>query len=229
MSFPSTAPHSLLRYKHTCSLCARRKVKCNKGEPCSNCLKAKAQCLYEAPAPPRPRKRAADEELLARLALYEELMRKHDIDFAQSTNTLGPSRSEVKAKEQAQDSHVSVSRIPATGGSVWNACPSDDTTIRCLWSDLSSEVCSSHDPCASYGCSHCCSRLPICFITTSTTGTPHGSFCCLKLLPVLLNTSPSAAQQFSIYCPILISLLLSTSLTTTQHSSLCYWRLTSLP
>lgn len=160
MSIPSPAPPGLLRYKHTCSLCARRKVKCDKGEPCSNCLKAKVECLYEAPAPSRPRKRAADEELLERLALYEELMRKHDVDFAQTTNTPRRSRPEVKAKEQEQDSHVSVSWIPATGGPVSNVYPSDDTMIRCLWSDLSSEVCSSHDPCASYGCSRCCSQLP---------------------------------------------------------------------
>ncbi len=76
---PPTAPQGL--HKYACSLCARRKVKCDKGDPCSNCLKAQAQCIYETPTPHRPRKRAADEDLLARLALYEDLMRKYNVDF----------------------------------------------------------------------------------------------------------------------------------------------------
>ncbi|OJJ45916.1 hypothetical protein ASPZODRAFT_152870 [Penicilliopsis zonata CBS 506.65] len=70
-----------------CSVCARRKVKCDKGSPCANCLKAQTPCVYEAPAPQRPRKRAADEELLARIARYEQLMRRHHIDFAPYANT----------------------------------------------------------------------------------------------------------------------------------------------
>lgn len=73
-------------HKYACSLCARRKVKCDKDDPCSNCLKARAECLYEAPAPPRPRMRAADADLVARLVLYEDLMRRHRIDFTGLTN-----------------------------------------------------------------------------------------------------------------------------------------------
>jgi hypothetical protein len=174
--------------------------------------------LYEAPAPPRPRKRAADGDLLARLALYEELMRKHDVDFDQSTSTLARSKSEVKAKEQEQDqyqdSHVSASWIAATGGPVSNACPSDDTAIRCLWSDLSSEVCSSHDPRASYGCSRCCSRL-LCLLYHEW----HYLYSVrLSLLLKILHLRA-----------INISLLLNASLITTPHSSLCYSTLTSLP
>lgn len=95
----SPPPASEHQHKHACSLCARRKVKCDKGDPCSNCLKAQAQCLYEAPAPPRPRKRAADEDLLARLALYEDLMRKHQIDFTRYANTWVPSGLEAKLGE----------------------------------------------------------------------------------------------------------------------------------
>lgn len=95
----SPPPPSEQQHKHACSLCARRKVKCDKGDPCSNCLKAQAHCLYEAPVPPRPRKRAADEDLLARLALYEDLMRKHEIDFARYANTWVPSGLEAKLGE----------------------------------------------------------------------------------------------------------------------------------
>ena len=95
-SIPQISPQVPQRHKHTCTLCARRKVKCDKGEPCSNCIKSKAECLYEAPAPHRPRKRAADEELVNRLALYEGLLRKHSIEITQPINTWIPSRLEGK-------------------------------------------------------------------------------------------------------------------------------------
>lgn len=103
---PPAGPLGPNRPKLACSLCARRKVKCDKGEPCSNCLKAHALCIYEAPASPRPRKRAADEELLARLARYEELMRSHNIDFSSYTHTWIPSNQ----KSQPKESHLAGSR-----------------------------------------------------------------------------------------------------------------------
>jgi hypothetical protein len=88
-----------VRHKFACSLCARRKVKCDKLDPCSNCIKVEAQCLYEVHPPPRPRKRAADDELVARLAAYETLMRKHDIDFSHCATTWVPSGQEVELGE----------------------------------------------------------------------------------------------------------------------------------
>ncbi|KAH6961983.1 hypothetical protein BKA56DRAFT_636976 [Ilyonectria sp. MPI-CAGE-AT-0026] len=114
----SPPPASEQQHKHACSLCARRKVKCDKGDPCSNCLKAQAHCLYETPAPPRPRKRAADEDLLARLALYEDLMRKHKIDFTRYANTWVPSGLEAKLGESDGQVPVPI----------------------CLWSDLTPEL-----------------------------------------------------------------------------------------
>lgn len=79
-------------HKHSCLLCARRKIKCDKQDPkCSNCTKSHAECIYQAPPPPqRHRKRQADEELLSRLNHYEELLRSHNIDFKPSTNAWTP-------------------------------------------------------------------------------------------------------------------------------------------
>jgi hypothetical protein len=98
-------------HTHACSLCARRKVKCDKGDPCSNCLKAQSRCIYDAPAPHRPRRRAADEDLLARLAQYEDLMRKHNVDFSHYANDWVPSG--VKLKTSQDDSQNSASTILA--------------------------------------------------------------------------------------------------------------------
>lgn len=85
--------------KHACTICARRKVKCDKTDPCSNCQKAGTQCSYEAPAPPKPRKRAADEDLLAKLAVYEDLMRKNGVDFTQAANVWKSSGLEAKVED----------------------------------------------------------------------------------------------------------------------------------
>lgn len=121
-------------HRLACSLCARRKVKCDKGEPCANCLKAQAQCLYEIPAPHRHRKRAADEDQLARLALYEDLMRKHSIDFTRYANTWVPSGLEVKLRENDSQSSVSVASMTSRPSS--KTCPSQNTAANVeRWDD----------------------------------------------------------------------------------------------
>lgn len=65
----------------SCVLCAQRKVKCDRQDPCANCTKQKAQCIYRPPAPPRRRKRRSPEQILiARLKQYEDLLQKNNID-----------------------------------------------------------------------------------------------------------------------------------------------------
>ncbi|VTO92923.1 unnamed protein product [Fusarium graminearum] len=109
--------------KHACTVCARRKVKCDRLEPCSNCQKAQTQCSYEAPPPPKPRKRAADEELLARLAQYEELMRNNGIDYTHHANVWVSPASGTKPERD-------------TSADVDSPAP----TELCLWSTLCPEL-----------------------------------------------------------------------------------------
>lgn len=56
----------------SCVTCRRRKVRCNKREPCSNCVKAGIECVFPGPgrAPRKPR-RTPDAELLSRLRRLE--------------------------------------------------------------------------------------------------------------------------------------------------------------
>ncbi|KAG4028690.1 hypothetical protein MFRU_020g01290 [Monilinia fructicola] len=75
-SAPTAAPTGL--NSRSCVECRRRKVKCDKRVPCSNCTKAQAQCIFPAPgrAPRRPRtggKPVSDREaeLLKRLRRLE--------------------------------------------------------------------------------------------------------------------------------------------------------------
>ncbi|KAJ4251468.1 hypothetical protein NW762_011453 [Fusarium torreyae] len=121
MTSQSTTSNELRKY--ACTICARRKVKCDKRHPCSNCRKAQVECSYEAPLPPKPRKRAADEDLLNRLAQYEELMQKHNIDYTQHANIWVSSGLEAKSEPDAS----SVGNSPAPMN-------------ICSWSRLSPEL-----------------------------------------------------------------------------------------
>ena len=61
---------------HACVLCQQRKVRCDRNDPCSGCVKARVDCIFRAPAPPRRRKRKDPEvDVHARLKHYETLLR----------------------------------------------------------------------------------------------------------------------------------------------------------
>jgi hypothetical protein len=71
---PPSAPESEL-HPFSCILCKQRKIRCDKHHPCQNCTKARAQCIFRAPAPPRRGKRKPPEaNLLARLKRYEDML-----------------------------------------------------------------------------------------------------------------------------------------------------------
>ncbi|OTA52370.1 hypothetical protein K449DRAFT_391470 [Hypoxylon sp. EC38] len=140
MTSPLPTGHQEPR-KCACFTCARRKVKCDRGEPCSNCLKARIQCLYEAPIPSRPRKRAGDEDLLARLALYEDLMRKHNVDFSRYTHTWVPETPKPKLKESDSQSSappISATHHPDSRSHIFKNAT--ENAEQCLWFSLSSEL-----------------------------------------------------------------------------------------
>ncbi|KAH4001225.1 hypothetical protein HBH70_008690 [Parastagonospora nodorum] len=62
---PSPNPRS-------CVTCRRRKVKCDKRHPCSNCTRAKIECIFPGPGrAPRKSRKPADAELLERLRRLE--------------------------------------------------------------------------------------------------------------------------------------------------------------
>lgn len=62
---PSPNPRS-------CVTCRRRKVKCDKKNPCSNCVRAKIECVFPGPGrAPRKSRKPPDAELLERLRRLE--------------------------------------------------------------------------------------------------------------------------------------------------------------
>ena len=65
---------------HSCVLCQQRKVKCDRQKPCSNCIRARADCVPSAPTVPRRRRRKfSEQDLAARLRRCEHLLRKHGV------------------------------------------------------------------------------------------------------------------------------------------------------
>lgn len=56
----------------SCITCRRRKVKCDKKQPCSNCARAKIECVFPGPGrAPRKSRKPPDAELLERLRRLE--------------------------------------------------------------------------------------------------------------------------------------------------------------
>lgn len=52
----TTPSHSQIQL-YSCLQCKHRKVKCDRIDPCGNCEKAGAECVYRTPPPPKRKKR----------------------------------------------------------------------------------------------------------------------------------------------------------------------------
>ncbi len=59
----------MLKYCSSCTLCRRRKIRCNRETPCSNCLRSReATCFYQNRSPQNPSQKVPNEETFVRLA-----------------------------------------------------------------------------------------------------------------------------------------------------------------
>ncbi|KAH6970980.1 fungal-specific transcription factor domain-containing protein [Ilyonectria sp. MPI-CAGE-AT-0026] len=67
----------------SCVLCQQRKIKCDKGAPCSNCDKVGAICTPSTPAPAR-KSRRTNRDLRERLARCEALLKQHELSASTS-------------------------------------------------------------------------------------------------------------------------------------------------
>jgi hypothetical protein len=73
----ATKPKRIL----ACIRCQQRKVKCPREFPCSNCVKANAQCIPAGTVTRQRRRRFPERELLERVRHYEGILRQHKIKF----------------------------------------------------------------------------------------------------------------------------------------------------
>lgn len=67
---------------YSCDLCYRRKVKCDKKNPCTYCVKHQAPCIPASTGASHPRKKRFPEaELLRRLRKYEAALTAYGADI----------------------------------------------------------------------------------------------------------------------------------------------------
>ncbi|KAL4798498.1 hypothetical protein BDV19DRAFT_22742 [Aspergillus venezuelensis] len=67
-----------LRPPRSCTLCRQRKIKCDRQQPCGNCIRLESTCIYPSGfgrAPKRPRK-AVEARLLAQLSRLESAVKR---------------------------------------------------------------------------------------------------------------------------------------------------------
>jgi Fungal Zn(2)-Cys(6) binuclear cluster domain len=70
-------PHPELKH-FSCLICRQRKVKCDRRNPCTNCVRAAKECSFVAPVRGRRKRRKTPKEgLHARLRRYEDLLRSY--------------------------------------------------------------------------------------------------------------------------------------------------------
>ena len=100
--------------KHACSICSKRKIKCDRQDPCSACLRSKTPCTFQEPAPSmRHRKRLAEEELLARLNQYEDLLRANNVNFEPYDSGWIPSNFQSKMAVEQSTCPSTPAPVPA--------------------------------------------------------------------------------------------------------------------
>ena len=76
VSSSSNSPAGSSLNPRSCVTCRKRKVKCDKKHPCSNCTKQRIECIFPGPgrAPRKPRK-PVDGELLERVRRLESVVK----------------------------------------------------------------------------------------------------------------------------------------------------------
>jgi Fungal Zn(2)-Cys(6) binuclear cluster domain len=83
----------------SCLTCRQRKVKCDRRNPCSNCMRAARQCSFIPPVRGKPKRRKAPKEgLHAKLRRYEEMLKSYGAKIEPSDNDI---TSEVETMSEA--------------------------------------------------------------------------------------------------------------------------------
>ncbi|KAJ5929645.1 hypothetical protein N7454_006595 [Penicillium verhagenii] len=104
-----------------CVNCQQRKVKCDRGSPCANCLKHRTQCVPATQTRPRKR-RFPERELLGRLRRYEELLRQNHVRFDPLHNypgSTGDEGGDSSEEEQQPNEPNNSSPAPASSASAY--------------------------------------------------------------------------------------------------------------
>lgn len=99
----------------SCYACRQRKVKCDRHEPCANCVRADAACEYIEPTRgKRKRTKQPRESLHAKIARYERMLQKHGEDLTPSLDDGQSSEEESVVKTPATQAELTSRRQDAS-------------------------------------------------------------------------------------------------------------------
>ncbi|KAF2232447.1 hypothetical protein EV356DRAFT_560437 [Viridothelium virens] len=115
---PSNSANEQATQSFACVLCSQRKIKCDRVQPCSRCVKSRAECVYRAPDPPKRRKRKepeGDEELRGRLHDYERLLKQAGIEVKNVTGSSENRSSTWNADQVMDDLAKPKTTVPSQG------------------------------------------------------------------------------------------------------------------
>ncbi|KAF2237244.1 hypothetical protein EV356DRAFT_511953 [Viridothelium virens] len=111
----------------SCVTCRRRKVKCDKKHPCSNCVRAHIDCIYPAPGrAPRKVKKSTDGDLMDRLRRLEGIMKSLEPEIEEHHSVNGNSRQGSKSDVPVLNHRDSIHSL--NGEKAWSpVAPPDDS------------------------------------------------------------------------------------------------------
>lgn len=119
MSTLLKSPSLSRRPTYSCLRCSDRKVRCDRQNPCSTCVKHHVQCFYRAPPQPRKKqKRVKQGNLKEKVQRYETLLQNLGVDSNGLPNTsdngqpCGNSGPEVPLTEDALQVPTPASTVP---------------------------------------------------------------------------------------------------------------------
>lgn len=144
--------------KHPCFLCQKRKVKCDRNDPCANCTKARVEYVSATTIPPRRRKkRFLEAEPLARLRRYEEHLKRYgaDIDEINKEENVLAGPAEKRERHFRRDLHVPEGMSPLSARTSLKHAEKWETQSKFLhafadtcsttWADMNAEIGKIHD------------------------------------------------------------------------------------
>ncbi|KAL6231429.1 hypothetical protein BDW75DRAFT_233616 [Aspergillus navahoensis] len=106
----------------SCFLCRRRKIRCNRESPCSNCIKSKAEpCVYDSDPLPRPQQHPGSSrtvELDLCKATAERQMLPPDAAASQVPSYASRSIPSSLNDSSSRTSHASVSEVESLKGKI---------------------------------------------------------------------------------------------------------------
>ncbi|KAF2006287.1 hypothetical protein P154DRAFT_517921 [Amniculicola lignicola CBS 123094] len=126
ISGPSSNPRS-------CVTCRKRKVKCDKKQPCSNCVRAKIECIFPGPGrAPRKSRKPPDGELMDRLKRLEGMVHTLNAQVEEHEQEAADRENKNKSRQGSQEACPSGTQQACPFEGARNASVAVDNSVEGL-------------------------------------------------------------------------------------------------